>query len=72
MNCVSFVEYIRIAYTWHTRRLHLHLYFALEWARWTDAVKLKRNHREFLRGEEGGWLSREDPPALPAGGEGRP
>lgn len=47
-------------YVAHTR-LHLHLCFASEWyAEWTDAVKLKRNHREFLRGEKGGWLSRED------------
>lgn len=57
VNCVSFVEYmcrVRVAHT----RLHLHLYFASEW---TSAVKLKRNHREFLCG----WLSREDPFSSP-------
>jgi len=45
----------------HTR-LHLHSHFASEWyvARWTGSVKLKRNHREFLHGEEGEWLSREE------------
>lgn len=63
VNCVSFVGYMCCVHVTHTR-LHLHLYFASRngaRAEWTGAVKLKRNHREFLRGgEEGGWLSRED------------
>lgn len=65
VNCVSFVKYTYRVHVAHTR-LHLHLYFASEWyVEWTSAVKLKRNHREFLRGEKGGWLSREDPFSSP-------
>lgn len=37
----------------------------------TGAVKLRRNHREFLRREKGGWLSGEDPSFFSAWRRGR-
>lgn len=48
------------AYVSRTRRVHeaLHLHFA---SKRTGAVKLRRNHREFLRRKKGRWLSGEDP-----------
>lgn len=60
VNCVSFVHTRTHKNISRTRRIHeaLHLHFTSER---TGAVKLRRNHREFLRRKKGRWLSGEDP-----------